>query len=188
MEINKSGRKSSYFNLVEVALAMGVIGIGMAGIMALFPLALKASRDAVGQNYGGLAAEQFLSYLSMKCSQDWDTNMDAIPDGTKTAPASTVTNDWTGDFGNIYTTGTGLGNGVYGIRMNSGSMTDFSAHASVWKTPVTSTVYSSGEWKEFSDAEYCNSANLSIELSWPAEIPYAERFFKVYTIQVFYNQ
>jgi len=64
-------KKKSFFNLVEVALAIAVAGIGIAGGMALFPVGMNASRDAMAENYCGDTAEQLMSYISAYCKNDW---------------------------------------------------------------------------------------------------------------------
>ena len=116
-----------YFNLVEIALAIAIIGIGMAGIMALYPVALKAARDSVGNNYSMLAGEQFLSYLKGLTDSNWTFINTSVQATRPTiSDTTTATNDWADNFGNIYTTGTGLVAGqVYGIKMGSGNVTDF---------------------------------------------------------------
>lgn len=56
------------FNLIEIALAIGVIGIGMTAIMALFPVGFSATRQAIAQNYATDAADQFLTYIVRYCN------------------------------------------------------------------------------------------------------------------------
>ncbi len=175
-----------YFNLVEIALAIAIIGIGMAGIMALYPVALKAARDSVGNNYSMLAGEQFLSYLKGLTDSNWTFINTSVQATRPTiSDTTTATNDWADNFGNIYTTGTGLVAGqVYGIKMGSGNVTDFSAHAIIWKSPLTNTVFNGSTASEFTDTQYENSAILNIELSWPAEMPYSRRTKRTYSIMV----
>ena len=72
------GRKSRHgFNLVEVALAMAVVGMGIAGVMALFQLGMQQSRDAVGDNYAADSAEQFITFAhQLAANGTWQS----IPD------------------------------------------------------------------------------------------------------------
>ena len=56
-------RSRFYYNLVEITLAMAVVGIGIAGIMALFVPALDSSRESVAENYSSQVAESLLAYI-----------------------------------------------------------------------------------------------------------------------------
>jgi len=51
------------FSLVETALAVGVVGIGLIGLVGLYPAGLEMSRRAVQETYGGLFAEAVLNGL-----------------------------------------------------------------------------------------------------------------------------
>gem|GEM_PF-1930591 len=57
-----------WFNLIEVTMSIGIVGIGMVGIMSLFPVGLDASRQAIADNYAADAADLFLSYLMRNCN------------------------------------------------------------------------------------------------------------------------
>lgn len=56
-------KRYRYFNIVEVALALAVVGLGMASILALFPVGLSASRNAIGNNCSADVAEEFMGYI-----------------------------------------------------------------------------------------------------------------------------
>ena len=47
----------SGFNLIEVTMAIAIVGIGIAGVMALFPPAIEANKAANNQNYIGLVTD-----------------------------------------------------------------------------------------------------------------------------------
>ena len=51
------------FNLIEVTMAIAIVGVGIAGVMALFPPAIEANKAANNQNYIGLVSDSFLGYL-----------------------------------------------------------------------------------------------------------------------------
>ncbi len=59
----KNSTRKSYFNIVEVALAMAIIGLGMTSIMALFPIGINASRSAIGNTAATEVAENFMGYI-----------------------------------------------------------------------------------------------------------------------------
>jgi hypothetical protein len=55
--------KIQFFNMIEVALAMAVIALGMTSILGLFPVGLNASRNAIAENYCADAVDQMISYF-----------------------------------------------------------------------------------------------------------------------------
>jgi hypothetical protein len=69
--------KRLYFNIVEVALALAIVGIGMATILALFPVGISASRNAIGNTLASQVAEEFMSFIKAK-SEMSAANYDAI--------------------------------------------------------------------------------------------------------------
>ena len=157
-------KKKNFFNLVEVALAIGVAGIGIAGVMALFPVGLNASRDAMAENYCGDAAEQLMSYISAYCkasNANWNSTIysvgdgppNYIPSGAGTLPlevskSPSYTTDlleqaatWcTAIDGSIYCVGTGTTPAnfqLFKIVRKSGNYEDFAAAVRLWKGPIT---------------------------------------------------
>jgi len=59
-----SYRIRSFFNLIEVTLAIAIVGLGVASIMAMFPVGISASRDAVAQNYCANTADEFIAAIN----------------------------------------------------------------------------------------------------------------------------
>lgn len=57
-----------FFNLIEVTLAIAVVGLGMVSIMSLFPVGINATRQAVAENYASDAAELLMTYLMRNCN------------------------------------------------------------------------------------------------------------------------
>jgi type II secretory pathway pseudopilin PulG len=59
-----------HFNMIEVVLAMAVIALAMTSVLALLPVGLNASRDAINLNYSADAVANFVgrikSYISTK--------------------------------------------------------------------------------------------------------------------------
>ncbi len=50
-----------WFNMVEVALATAIVGIGFVSILALFPVGLNTSRDAMSESYAAEIGDQFIN-------------------------------------------------------------------------------------------------------------------------------
>ena len=67
---NRQRRRSEWslteFTLIEVTMAIAVIAVGMVGVMALFPVGLQASRNAVGDNYSSVLARQILQMVALQ--------------------------------------------------------------------------------------------------------------------------
>ena len=64
------------FNMVEVALALVILAIGLSSVMVLFPVGLKASRRSVAENNLADIAERVGSYLHARYSSPavWPAN------------------------------------------------------------------------------------------------------------------
>ncbi len=56
-------KRINLFNMIEVALSMAIIAIGMTSILGLFPVGLNASRTAMAENYSADAVEYIFGYL-----------------------------------------------------------------------------------------------------------------------------
>lgn len=68
MNKNKKSLLRFNFNMVEVALAMLVISLGLSTVLVLFPAGMKASRQAEEENHLVEAAEAMESYIRMNYS------------------------------------------------------------------------------------------------------------------------
>ena len=193
-----------FFNMIEVTLAIAVVGIGMASIMALFPVGINSSRDAIAENYAADCAEQFIAYIERECKGNasyWANTLQKaysangfytldVTSGTpffnqgietfKPIPVST-------EEKNIFhlDTPNANNNSIYRITQGSTICTDFDAVIRIWKTPVVSTLYS-GNWTSYTDnPPYSASAGLNFEVSWPTDKPYAARSKKYYYKEIF---
>ena len=57
--------KRSAFNLIELTLAIAVVGIGIASVMALFIPAMNASKASVADNYLPDIADTLMTFVKM---------------------------------------------------------------------------------------------------------------------------
>ncbi len=64
-------KKTFKFNLVEIALAIAIVAIGISSIMAIFPAGINATNDAVADNNIPDVAEYVLSYLEASTIAGW---------------------------------------------------------------------------------------------------------------------
>ena len=60
------------FNLVEIALATAVLGVGVASVLALFPVGATTSRSAVAENSIADVAEFFFGYFQTQYQAGWN--------------------------------------------------------------------------------------------------------------------
>ena len=175
-----------FFNMVEVTLAIAVVGIGVAGIMSLFPVAVSASRDSIADNYSADVADQIIAYVSALAgkSSGWAAFKTAIPDAVPSdsdvAPDS-VSISGTPVLGNLYS---GV-SGVFRVVMKSDTIIDFSAYVKVWRTELP-PVYVAGETAPTGwDSTFNYGSGIHIEISYPAEVAYVQRKKLNYYFEVF---
>lgn len=185
-----------FFSIVEVALALAIVGIGVAGIMSLFPVALNASRDSVGDNSAPDVAEQFLSFIEAKAystaTTDWSTAGFIIADmkDYTSASGSGYFNDdqtdataWgTTPISNISSKTFG-GTTLYKIVQSSGAglIPDFSGIIRIWKAQIPTLHVEAAS----PNVPYKYGAALYVEISWPAEKPYTSREKRTYYLELF---
>lgn len=171
--------RRNFFNMVEVALALAVIGIGLAGIMSLFPVGIQSSRDAISESYAANAGEQMLRYFQNLSRYNWSA-MTSLP---TSKPADRGSAFWkTDDWGvaikdNIYNPPV---NGIFGVKQGlvTGNNYDFVGEIRVWKTPIEFEYLkntTTGATATFTDAACAKAMGLNIELSWPVAKPYDAR-------------
>ncbi len=176
------------FTMVEVVLAIGVILLGVVAVLTLFPVGLKSDRDAVGSNYAADAAQQFLAHIATAAKKDWASYIGSSDDTgmiVASRPGETEQDhsDWTRiGTTNLYSTGD---NQIFGVKQGSPAVMDFIAVVRVWKSSVTSQTFSGSGWVDNEDEDYEESAGLNVEISWPAEIPYAQRNRELFYREIF---
>lgn len=189
------------FNLVEIILAIVVIGVALLAIVGLVPIGLHANQAAVGNNQAADSADQLIGYYANFLRDDWVNN--AQDADLPTAP------DDISDFNNYAVLqantqsaipGTNIhdveksGNdaeyqGIYRITTTtaagSESAVDFDGIVRVWKTPTTGWSYQGGgTWLDGEDTGFNSRLQLNVEISWPAQKPYFARERAFYTFEV----
>lgn len=168
----------SGFNLIEVTMAIAIVGIGIAGVMALFPPAIEANKVANNQNYVGMVSDSFLGYLENQVLSDFSkfksggsfssfTSRPATDDLWKNKSSSSIAG-----FPGLYTVSGH--NNVYAVESADGTVT---ALIALWHNNAAAP------------DSYSTNANDSrrvyIEASWPAALPYANRTKKLYIYDIF---
>ena len=203
-----------FFNLIEIAMALGIIGFGVASVMSVFPAALQNANNSISQNYASNAAELFLSYLSTeaKSEPDWKereaykfnwATLTDLPTTKQTLDEDFKTEPMDPNSGSS-------GNSIYEDLNTPGLYKvvqgkKFEASVRVWRAsdeqyfnkdgdaPMIKhlAVGGNGEFKDitedkkFSDEFGDYCVAVYVELSWPSYKPYDRRESKIYVMEFF---
>jgi len=179
-------RVKACFNMVEIALAMAVLALGVISIMALFPIGLNANRDSMAESYAADSADQFVHQLEdlIRRSGGWALYIT----GGGIPALKPATDDFTGTVvpntdGTMFT---GASGGIFKViryidqnsskSYDTGDILDFEAIVVVWQEAVSVPTATGATALPNTVA-----AALNVEVSWPARLPYAPRqksFFK----------
>ena len=174
----KKNIMKSGFNLIEVTLAIAIVGIGIAGVMALFPPAIEANKTANFQNFTGTVVNNVAAYLDYKLKRNWTfkNNLKEKTNATQ-PPTQTSTDDWdeiTKFNGVFHIQKSSPPEDCLGLCSQDGSI---SAHVRIWQDNSKVAKYYINN--NGSGTEKTPNSNLRIrvviELSWPIAKTYADR-------------
>lgn len=188
--------------MVELLIALGVCAIGICSIMVLIPVGASATRDAALETYAAQAAEQLLNYLEYSATLSADSWSQTVVNDqtgaiTETKPADSDytiaelddSEIWCGTIAdNVYQRSENQS--VYLIISHRNDddddiqlgdprfpeKVDFRAILAVWKEQISVNGI---------EIPYESGVRLNVEVSWPAEIPYAARQKALYCLEVF---
>ena len=66
--------KTTYkFNMVEIALAIAIIAIGLSAVLVLFPVGINATRAAMDENSSTDVSEYVANFVRGQCLSHWKT-------------------------------------------------------------------------------------------------------------------
>ena len=163
-----------WFNLIEVTMAVAVVGIGIAGVMALFPPAIEANKSADFQNFTGTVVNNVATYLDYNVKHNWSSFTGGVKEkdsATKpTAQTDTSTWDEIAGFNALFTTGNTSVKDWLGIKTQDGTI---AAHVRIWKdnANLSKGYFDKTEVTIAGD----NRVRIVVELSWPVHVAYADR-------------
>lgn len=183
---------TSFFNMIEVVLALLVVSLGVIAIFGLVPYGARAHRDALHNNCSADAASDLLNYIATQLLKTspanswttWTNFLPAAPVDISNAgnfPADINDPHWTAVPGtNIYANTSS--NAVFrfcdssvippvaGSGGTSRTVTDFDAIIRVWKSPSTAWQYNSvtHAFSDTTDATFDKRIILNAEVMWPA--------------------
>lgn len=214
----KRRRIRYYFNMVEIALALAVLAIGISSILVLFPVGINANRSAIADNNLADISEFLMGYLRAGCAAEWakiaaDKNnspsgsdyfftdkiadkyadISTVGDDTGVDPESTDYKDEDSNTrrisSNLYQVSTsGNTNSVFLYKLTTGDIVDFSAVVKVWRENPDflirkadnsiGAIPSPGSLRLYATV-------LCVEISWPAQAPYAQREKRLFRQEIF---
>lgn len=198
--------KRSAFNLIELTLAIAVVGIGIASIMALFVPAIDSTKNSIADNYAGDIVNSFTSYLEALARKgtNWNTffvspgalvydpdDQNKLPDPESSSlgenekkilnPAEWDENNTDMQTGipGLYKLGSSTDYYLYGVK--AGNM--FSGHIRVWAEEITD-FYVPGS-SSTGNVGLSKAARVYIELSWPATVKDENRNRRLYVTELY---
>lgn len=203
------------FNMVEIALAMAIIAIGLSGILVLFPVGINASKSAIADNNLADIAEYIMGYLQAGCNADWIklaknppgegasatySFADDLPTSASSVGDSGITLDDDGKNSNFPTPIPGNdansanlfsgADGTFLYRQMTNDVVDFAAVVKVWRENINFYVPQINTGAEttphlINESLPQYAQNLCLEISWPIELPYADREKRVFRLEIF---
>lgn len=70
--------KTTYkFNMVEIALAIAIIAIGLSAVLVLFPVGINATRAAMDENSSADVSEYVANFVRGQCLSHWKNEYDS---------------------------------------------------------------------------------------------------------------
>ncbi len=203
--------------MVEIALALAVLAIGISSILVLFPVGINANRSAIADNNLADISEYLMGYLRAGCAAEWTKIAEKKADGKNILSSDYFFTekladgyDSVKDLGNtgvdpdgssygskvtdnLYqlTTGTTNTNRAFLYKQMTGTVVDFAAIVKVWtETPSFYIRNATNNNIEQIPSSASSSLKtyakvLCIEISWPAQAPYAQREKRLFRQEIF---
>jgi hypothetical protein len=198
--------RCKYFSMVELVLAIAVAVLGVFAVLALLPVGMNASRDAVADNYLPDMAEQMLTFIQMQNDCDIDFAENVLP---AARPSSSGDAD-----GYFYPDEGTWGASIFGGSRNEAGglvletsvageylvvqqvvidgieVPEFAGVMKVWRAPslldedIVAPAVGGAD-----PADNYKYHNVIVEISWPAELPYQRRVelgnTRIYSMELF---
>lgn len=196
--------RKQYFNLIEIALAIAIIAVGMSSVLVLFPAGLNAVNSAAADNSAPDAVQYLAGYVESCIRHEWNSSATrtsntvnnlltekpgAGDEGAADSPEKAESgwdqiedpNDNTKKLP-IFTSGTrGLFKYEQTHMVNSQPVVDFAAAARVWRQDNFIAVPGQSAPVPMTGG----SVTIFIEVSYPLEKPYEERDKQMYRLDLY---
>ena len=180
--------RKQYFNLIEIALAIAIIAVGMSSVLVLFPAGLNAVNSAAADNSAPDAVQYLAGYVESCIRHEWNSSgasrtsntvtnlLTTKPDAAENWNSTPITDT------PIYTSST---NGLFKYEqthmVNSQPVVDFAAAARVWRQDNFIAVPGQSAPVPMPGG----SVTIFIEVSYPLEKPYDERDKQIYRLDLY---
>ena len=157
------------FSVIELVLTLVVVIVGSVGIVGMLSLGIESDKQALGTSHAVDAGEQFLRFNAGKIKSDWswrNTFANTKPGNDESTliwgqeaifNVGAVRFKSTSDF----TPREDNNSGFFLLEQTTNGQVDFSAVLRVWKDSDVDAI------------DLSEKANLYVEVSWPASVPYA---------------
>ena len=191
--------KKYNFNMVEIALAMVIIAIGISGILGLFSVGVNSRKSAISENNIANAAEYILGLYRAVIVHGYTENISSkiLEKITQEKPAALTMG--------VNMPSTEVKSHIYdkdGVNFDSSAneavlpeafvyapsrlvngerIADCEIAGVIWKAQIPVNIPDSDEKI---DMQYSYGVRIYLELSWPLEKPYAQRETKTYVLDV----
>ncbi|MCF7790605.1 MAG: hypothetical protein K9L78_03325 [Victivallales bacterium] len=184
--------KKRFFNMVELAIAIAVVAIGLTSVLSLVPVSIKTGSTANTNYYTSDISDSVNAFIMRKfaavddelAESGWTATITELPK-SKPLPELNGSESWTATGeGCIYSV-ENTGNGVYGIKMTSGDMediTDIIGEVLIWRNRVGNSTIGKNEPV---DIKLNALAGINVEVSVPLSKPYSQRKKYNYYFEVF---
>jgi len=181
------------FSLIELVLGLGVLAFGIASVTALLSRSLSTNRVSIGETYTATHGDQLLHFYSARMRAEsesmdnwdaWGTSLPTEKVGESDEKTTTEWEQWYGDAIVAYGR-SGTSPSLHRIiQKNALGDVEYQAVCRVWRSPIVLYNYSSGNWATETLA-YGEAMVLNLEISWPAQLPYARRRKSLFQLEVY---
>ncbi len=210
--------------MVEIALALAVLAIGISSILVLFPVGINANRSAIADNNLADISEFLMGYLRAGCVAEWTkiaedkaagttttsyffsdkipsgrTNLSTSGDTAGIDPEDTAYNSSsskliTDNLYRILDSSDSKSNSIFLYKQTSGNIVDFAGVVKVWRDNATTDpsyfyIRNAADEDKVDKIETTTlrpyAMVLNVEISWPAQAPYAQREKRVFRQEIF---
>lgn len=186
--------KKQCFNLIEIALAIAIIAIGMSSVLVLFPAGLNAVNSAAADNSAPDAVQYLAGYVESRIRNEWNnsgapgtTRSSSTASGLPTSKQNGANDEtWGSQIPDTPIFPSSAASGVFKYEqtrtVNGGPVTDFAAAARVWKTGDNHIRVPGQNSPVQMNA---GAVTIFIEISYPLEKPYEERDTQIYRLDLY---
>lgn len=158
--------RATPFNLIEVTMALIIVGVGLISIMALFPIGANATRDTIGDHYSAQTAEEMLGYIvSQVQSGAINLSGSAIPTDLPDISDVDSSDTWNEIEDGFYQLNGSTS--VFRIQRKTDSIVDFDAVARIWQSAADSYYYDTSTSTFVASG---SDSQINMELSWPIQV------------------